>query len=101
MLPHVNLSRPTCGHTFCNDCLISWCRIKITFPLCSQVFTRLQRTSDSQTRIITVNKDLLLDTIPIFYYNVSRLELNFEHSILHLYCHVQGDRDLYELDDWN
>jgi hypothetical protein len=85
MLPHVYPSRPIiCGHTFCYKCLISWCCIKITCPICSQVFTRLQRTSDGQTRIITVNEDFLKEYIPFFNFNVVSLELMNELSYLFL-----------------
>jgi hypothetical protein len=76
MLAHVNPSRPTCGHTFCFDCLISWCRIKIACPICSHVFARLQHTSDDdgQTRIITVDKYLLMDYMP-FDFGIATLTL--------------------------
>jgi hypothetical protein len=84
MSPHVNPSRPTCGHTFCYECLISWCRTRIAFafaitcPICSQVFTILQRTSDDdgQTRIITVNTELfLVDDMPFFDFGMTTLTL--------------------------
>jgi hypothetical protein len=84
MLAHVNPSRPTCGHTFCYECLISWCRTRIAFafaitcPICSQVFTILQRTSDDdgQTRIITVNTELfLVGGMPFFDFGMTTLTL--------------------------
>jgi hypothetical protein len=48
------------------------------------VFTRLQRTSDGQTRIITVNEDFLKEYIPFFNFNVVSLELMNELSHLFL-----------------
>jgi hypothetical protein len=83
MLPHVDPSRPiTCGYTFCYECLIRWCCIKITCPICSQVFTRLQRTSgDGKTQhILTVNQDFILDRIPVFDFDFARPDLMVELS---------------------
>jgi hypothetical protein len=87
MSPHVNPSRPiTCGHTFCYECLISWCRIKITCPICKQVFTRLQRTSDDdgQTRIITINKDFLM---PFFDFDMTTLTLELIGDFFYMVGH--------------
>ncbi len=85
MLPHVNLSRPTCGHTFCYDCLISRCLIKITL---SRLQSSVYQTSAHLRLPNSQNyrqQGFSFGQYSFFYCNVSRLELNFEHSILYLY----------------
>ena len=45
--PHVNKSRPNCGHVFCYQCLVDWCRIKLECPLCKQGFTFFRHSFQS------------------------------------------------------
>ncbi len=50
MGPHENPSRPHCGHTFCFECLRSWCLIKKACPLCSKPVTAIK--SEQQTQFV-------------------------------------------------
>ena len=36
---HVIKSKPECGHVFCFQCLVKWCRVKLECPTCKQPFT--------------------------------------------------------------
>ena len=45
--PHVNKSRPICGHVFCYQCLVDWSRIKLECPLCKQGFTSFKHSFQS------------------------------------------------------
>jgi E3 ubiquitin-protein ligase Topors len=36
--PPTNKSNPDCGHVFCFQCLVDWCKIKLECPTCKQRF---------------------------------------------------------------
>ena len=36
--PHENKSLPRCGHVYCYQCLVDWCRIKLECPTCKRPF---------------------------------------------------------------
>lgn len=36
--PHENKSHPHCGHVYCYQCLVDWCRIKLECPTCKEPF---------------------------------------------------------------
>lgn len=36
--PHENKSHPHCGHVYCYQCLVDWCRIKLECPTCKKPF---------------------------------------------------------------
>jgi hypothetical protein len=38
MGPHEDKSRLNCGHFFCFQCLVEWCRVKLECPTCRQPF---------------------------------------------------------------
>jgi hypothetical protein len=38
MGPHEDKSRLNCGHFFCFQCLVEWCRVKLQCPTCRQPF---------------------------------------------------------------
>jgi hypothetical protein len=40
MSPQTDKSRLDCGHVFCFDCLVSWCRVKLECPTCRQPFSQ-------------------------------------------------------------
>ncbi|EFX85405.1 hypothetical protein DAPPUDRAFT_238055 [Daphnia pulex] len=40
MSPQTDKSRLDCGHVFCFDCLVSWCRVKLQCPTCRQPFSQ-------------------------------------------------------------
>ncbi|KAI9557955.1 hypothetical protein GHT06_014707 [Daphnia sinensis] len=67
LYPHVNKSRPYCGHVYCFQCLVSWCRIKLECPTCKKPFTTFRHSMRSayDFRVHTViNED---DFIPDYY----------------------------------
>ena len=45
--PHVNKSRPDCGHVFCYQCLVDWCQIKLECPVCKQAFSSFKHSFQS------------------------------------------------------
>nr|CAH0110894.1 unnamed protein product [Daphnia galeata] len=39
--PHVDKSHLNCGHVFCYDCLVEWCKVKLQCPTCKRPFTSI------------------------------------------------------------
>lgn len=51
--PHVNKSRPPCGHVCCFECLVDWCKIKLECPTCKQPFTSFIHSIESPQEFVT------------------------------------------------
>lgn len=94
--PHVNASRPQCGHTFGSSCLRSWCRIKTTCPICKQPITAI---TSERTPNYDDGDDLHFDT-PLFNFNVVPDLLN--HEMFEIVCNVIEfvERFIYVLIPW-
>jgi hypothetical protein len=78
--PHVNASRPQCGHTFCSSCLRSWCRIKTACPICKQPIKAItsERTPNYE------DGDDRFDKPRLFNFNVDPDLLN--HEMFEIFC---------------
>ena len=48
--PHVGKSRLNCGHVFCYQCLVEWCRVKLECPTCRQPFVNFVHQTEGSTR---------------------------------------------------
>ena len=48
MGPHENKSHPSCGHVFCFECLVEWCRIRQICPMCNRPITSFKHSFDSE-----------------------------------------------------
>ena len=55
MGPQTDRSRLLCGHVFCFQCLVNWCRVKLQCPTCRQPFTYFvhNRTGSSHDEVYT------------------------------------------------
>lgn len=71
--PHVNASRPQCGHTFCYSCLWSWIRVNSSCPLCKEPITAYSAIKSEQKP-----KEDLRFNFPLFNFNVDEDELHQE-----------------------
>ena len=87
MGPHDNPSRPHYGHTFCFECLWSWCRIKMACPLCSRPVTAIK--SERQPQYVDDDSHQL-DIISLIHFNVDEFGLNEEFVVINVNTVVFG-----------
>jgi hypothetical protein len=66
--PHVNASRPRCGHTYCYSCLWSWIQVKSTCPLCKEQIIPSAIKSEQKP------KDDFPFNSPLFNFNIDEDE---------------------------
>lgn len=78
LYPHVNKSRPYCGHVYCFQCLVSWCRIKLECPTCKKPFTTFKHSIrslyDFRVHTVTAEDDFIPDYLTVFDHRLSARE---------------------------
>lgn len=76
--PHVNKSRPYCGHVYCFQCLVSWCRIKLECPTCKRPFTTFRHSMrsayDFRVHTIIAEDDFIPDYYSVLDHRLSARE---------------------------
>ncbi len=73
VFPQIDACYPSCGHTFCNECLVQWYKIKKECPTCKQVIKKLEYVEDDEdiylrrSTLVTMIKIALNDTNTISF----------------------------------
>lgn len=78
--PHVDKSQPACGHVFCFQCLVDWCRVKLECPTCKQRFEKFIHNIKSPNNFETYTPEEPSNSDDEYSEDVTRIVLDTRSS---------------------